>query len=157
MPRTKLTKEHKQGIREAALLRHAARREAGLPSPSGQNYAPVVAPVSPDSPATPAPHVIPARYVVAPRPDRPAASRVILRDDGSTVPAKVIPEVPRPPTDPAPRQAFQAWLGTANGRAASDPRMSASSARFGAELEQSLWLAWQAGRDGAAFVAEVTP
>ena len=58
----------------------------------------------------------------------------------------MVPEVPRPPEDPAPRLAFQGWLSGPVGRQASDTRMSSSPARFGAELEQCLWLAFQAGR-----------
>ena len=133
MARTKLTQAHKDELRAVALARHAARRAAGLPAPTGIPYnAPDVATV-----------VAP---VVVPRP----APRVILRDDGTVAPPKpvpVVPEVPRPPVDPAPRLAFQAWLGGPVGRGASDPRMSSSPSRMAAELEHALWLAFQAGMD----------
>ena len=132
MARTKLTQAHKDELRAVALARHAARRAAGLPAPTGIPYnAPDVATV-----------IAP---VVVPRP----APRVILRDDGTVAPPKpvpVVPEVPRPPVDPAPRLAFQAWLGGPVGRGASDPRMSSSPSRMAAELEHALWLAFQAGQ-----------
>ena len=161
-PRTKLTKAHKDGIRVAALARHAARKAAGLPSFTGQAYA------TPATPAVPLPAPVtmvrlggpvsssPPAGVDAPWPHPPAAAApprraplVRLRDDGTPVPPKpvpVIPEVPRPPVDPAPRLAFQAWLGGPVGRGASDPRMSPSPSRMAAELEHALWLAFQAGQ-----------
>jgi len=143
-PRLKqtLSKSHKEGIRAAALARHAARREAGLPSFAGLPYAaPVV-----DAPVV-AVALPPTPVVAVPRPV-PQPVRVLLRDDGTPVPPKPVvvpPEVPRPPVDPAPRLAFEAWLRGPVGRQASDPRMSREPSRMGAELDDRLWTAWQAG------------
>ena len=147
MARTKLTQAHKDELRAVALARHAARREAGLPAPTGQPYNASVAEVAPVADAAPVAVAVTAPVVV-PRP-APRAPLVILRDDGTVAPPKpvpVVPEVPRPPVDPAPRLAFQAWLGGPVGRGASDPRMSSSPSRMAAELEHALWLAFQAGQ-----------
>ena len=146
-PRTKLTKAHKEGLRQAALARHAARREAGLPSFAGMPYAAPVVDAPVETPPVESVVLPPPPVVVAPvAPPLPA--RVILRDDGTPVPPKPVvvpPEVPRPPVDPAPRLAFEAWLRGPEGRNASDPRMSREPSRMGAELDARLWLAWQAG------------
>lgn len=142
-PRIKQTisKAHKDKIRQAALARHAARKAAGLPTTFGQAYAaealPVVAVESEPQPP-----------VVAALP-KPQPARVLLRDDGTPSPPKpvvVAPEPPRAPVDPAPRQAFLAWLRTNTGRSACDPRMSSDPVRMGAELDDRLWLAFQAGQ-----------
>ena len=82
-----------------------------------------------------------------------AAPRVILRDDGTPVPPKPIPVVePTPPVivNPAPRRAFMAWLRGKDGRDASDTRMSTDAVRFGAELEDRLFIAFTAGLAAAA-------
>lgn len=148
-PRTKLSKAHKEGIRAAALARHAARKAAGLPSPAGLPY------ITPPDPSPPAPaEVPPSEAEPRPVPQAPVVAAapkpppVILRDDGTPVPPKpvvVAPEPPRAPVDPAPRQAFLAWLRTNIGRSACDPRMSSDPVRMGAELDDRLFLAFQAG------------
>lgn len=59
------------------------------------------------------------------------------------VPEVVVPVVVLPSTN---REVFLDWLRSVAGRNASDTRMSSDSVRFGAELEDRLWLAWQAGQ-----------
>ena len=163
-PRSKptISKKHKEAIRASALARHAARKEAGLPSPSGLAYKTeppvVVAAVAYErtvalAPALATPYGTPTLPETPPpgTPAPAAAPRVILRDDGTpSLPKlppspKALPEAPRPPVDPAPRLAFTAWLGSPVGRGASDPRMSSSPSRMAAELEHALWLAFRAG------------
>lgn len=141
-PRNKptLSKAHKENIRQAALARHAARKEAGLPSPAGLPY------VTPPEPAPAAEPVAVPAVAVPPA----AIPRILLKDDGSPslpkpVPAPVVAAVPVVPVDPSLRQAFTAWLRGGKGRDACDPRMSSDPVRLGAELEDRLWLAWQAG------------
>lgn len=175
-PRSKptISKKHKEAIRASAIARHAARKEAGLPSPSGVAYktaAPAAdhtmaehgtfrglyktVPASHEetghNPAYFTPTTSPSETPPLGPPAPAAAPRVILRDDGTpslpklSPPPKTLPEAPRPPVDPAPRLAFTAWLGSPVGRGASDPRMSSSPSRMAAELEHALWLAFQAG------------
>lgn len=132
-----LSNSAKDEIRKAALARHAARKEAGLPAPSGQPYK------TPDAPA------------VAPTPVTPPAPaptpRVILKDDGTlslpkpSPPVVTAPEPPRPLPDPAPQLAFAVWLRGHEGRSACDTRLSHDPVRLGAEIEDRLRIAFLAG------------
>lgn len=110
---TKISKSHKEAIRQAALKRHAERKAAGLPNPLGKPYKkdppPVVEIVVPEPVAAPAPVVV----------------------------------VPAGP--PTPRQLFVRWLSSNAGRNASDTRVPTDPVRFGADLDDRLWQAWQAG------------
>lgn len=150
-PRLKetLSKKHKEGIRQAALARHAARKLAGLPAPTGLPYITPPEPPSSEPVQAPAPVAVPAPVAAAVA-AAPPAPRVVLRDDGTPSPPKprvvvIVPEPPRPPVDPAPREAFTAWLRSRDGLNASDPRMSRDPVRQGAELEDRLRLAFLAG------------
>lgn len=126
-PRNKptLSKAHKEGIRKAALARHAARKAAGLLSPSGQSYITPPAPPAPEPVVTPKPAEVP---VAAP---------------AAAVAEKLAADVAAPVA--APRDAFKVWLRGREGRDAIDPRMSTDAARMGAELEDRVWAGWQAG------------
>jgi hypothetical protein len=122
-PRIKqtLSKAHKDAIRQAAVARHAARKAAGLPAPTGLPY------ITPPEPPSPDP-------VIAPKP--------------VVVPEPVVASVEIPPygkVSMPPRLAFTQWLRGREGVSASDPRMSTDAVRFGAELEDRLFVAWQAG------------
>ena len=117
-----MSPEAKEALRAAALARHAERKQAGLPAPSGKPY------ITPPDP-TPPPVVEPPQPVVV------------------GVPVAAVPAGPL-----TPRQLFLAWLRSNPGRDAADTRLSSDPVRFSIELEDRLFIAFQAGlkegRDG---------
>lgn len=129
-----ITKAHREAIRQAALARHSERKAAGLPAPSGLPYIAPPDPPTPDPVVLPEPVAVPAVAVpaVAAANASPSALPLLIPN-----PALVAP-LP-------PRQAFAAWLCGREGVSACDTRMSRDAVRFGAELEDRLFIAWQAG------------
>lgn len=128
-----MTNEHKESLRQAALKRHAERKAAVADTPPPSSY---IAPPNPPALDPAAPPVVTPEPVPVP----------------VTVTTPLLVPNPALSAPVPPRESFAAWLRGHEGVAASDTRMSKDSMRFAAELEDRLWIAWQAGyqtgRDG---------
>ena len=126
-----ITKAHREAIRQAALARHSERKAAGLPAPSGLPY------ITPPDPPTPDPVVLPEPVAV---PATLALNNALVAQANEMSAAQPADFGP-----PPPRVAFTQWLRGREGISACDTRMSRDAVRFGAELEDRLFIAWQAG------------
>jgi hypothetical protein len=128
-PRNKptLSKAHREAIRKAALLRHAERKALGLPSPFGVAYV-----TSPAILPSVVPEAVPEMV--------PNVAMEPLKVESFVATATVQTVSPQ-----SPRDRFKAWLRSRQGVQACDTRMSQDPVRLGAELEDRLFVAWQAG------------
>lgn len=122
-----MSNEQRESLRAQALARYAARKEAETASPPA-----------------PAKAETPASIPVVGAADGTFRGSYQTGESVEGSPPVVVAN-PAYATPAAPRELFKAWLRSASGALATDTRVSTDRVRFAAEIEDRVWLGWQAG------------